>query len=183
MTTATLRNNGQKRYLTADERRHMIADIRHQFEVLKITPDQQRANIEALAGTEARLTQLLNDQLATLSDSLKARIDSAEAEEPEPDIDKQVHEAFDYVALGAACTLPMLLDETRKRGVDDDDVLEVLSNDETLLSFHMGNDKRFRCCRNDRGDLFIERDSGVNARLASAYELFAEVKRQELAVA
>ena len=56
------------------------------------------------------------------------------AEEPDVPVRDQVHEAFEAVAFSCVCTLEMLLAETCSLGIDDDDVLEIISNDETNLS-------------------------------------------------
>ncbi len=88
----------------------------------------------------------------------------------------QVHDAFERVAMGSSCTLPMLLVETRSQCIDDQEVRDIISSDETNLSCQMGNDRQFRCCRTQSGQLYIERDSGVGNRIASVFELFAAVE-------
>jgi len=42
----------------------------------------------------------------------------------------QVHEAFEHVAMGNGCTLPMLLEETQERGIADNDVRHVIQCEE-----------------------------------------------------
>lgn len=86
-----------------------------------------------------------------------------------------IHEAFEHVALGMACTLPMLLQETRRRGVADNDVRRLLSEEETEMACRQGTEMHFQCFRSRAGVFYVTRDTGPRNRLASAAEGFAEL--------
>lgn len=87
-----------------------------------------------------------------------------------------VHSAFEHVALNFSCTLPMLLGETRKRGISDEDVREVIGEDEVHAAEMLNNTRRLQCFRSAAGVPFINRDTGVGGYwLASVNELFADM--------
>ncbi len=90
-------------------------------------------------------------------------------------IRNQVHEAFDFVALSLSCTLEMLLEETRARGIPDTDVSYVLACDERDAASGCGTDMSFQCFRSNAGRIYITRNSGPSNFLASSFEAFAEL--------
>ncbi len=90
----------------------------------------------------------------------------------------QVHEAFDLVALSLSCTLEMLLEETRARGIPDNDVAYVLACDERDAASGCGTDMHFQCFRSNVGRIYITRNTGPNNFLASSFEAFAELGQQ-----
>ncbi len=87
----------------------------------------------------------------------------------------EVHVAFNRVALSMSCTLPMLLAETRARGIADDDVRTVLAIEETEAAGGQGSDMHFQCFRSNAGVFYITRDTGPNNQLATSAEGFAEL--------
>ncbi len=90
-------------------------------------------------------------------------------------IRSQVHSAFDYVALSLSCTLSMLLQETRARGISDDDVRYVLACDERDAASGLGTDTHFQCFRSNAGQIYITRNTGPTNFLASSFEAFAQL--------
>lgn len=86
-----------------------------------------------------------------------------------------IHDAFNRVALSLSCTLPMLLEETRRRGIADEDVRRLLSEEETEMACSRGTEMHFQCFRSDAGVFYITRDTGPRNQLASAAEGFAEL--------
>lgn len=86
-----------------------------------------------------------------------------------------IHDAFEHVALSMSCTLPMLLKETRRRGIADDDVRRLLSQEETEMACRRGSDMHFQCFRSRDGVFYVTRDTGSRNRLASSAEGFAEL--------
>jgi len=92
---------------------------------------------------------------------------------------KQVHEAFDHVALSLSCTLPMLLGETRSRGIKDDDVRNILAADETEAASRLGSAMRLQCYRSNAGVLYITRDTAPDNQQASSFDAFAELWRHD----
>ncbi len=100
---------------------------------------------------------------------------SDDPDPPEPTLRDQVHAAFDRVALSLSCTLPMLLEETRRRGIADDAVSEVLLADETAAAGGTGTDMHFQCYRSNAGVFYITRDTGPTNQLATSTEGFAEL--------
>ena len=87
----------------------------------------------------------------------------------------QVHEAFDFVAYSLSCTLEMLLEETRARGIPDTDVAYVLACDERDAATGCGTDMHFQCFRTTAGRIYISRNSGPNNFLATSFEAFSEL--------
>ena len=90
-------------------------------------------------------------------------------------IRNQVHEAFDFVAYSLSCTLEMLLEETRARGIPDTDVCYVLACDERDAASGCGTDMHFQCFRTNAGRIYITRNTGPSNFLASCFEAFAEL--------
>lgn len=97
--------------------------------------------------------------------------------EPEQTTRDRVHECFSSVAMGLSSTLSMLLEATRAAGLDDNDVRDVLSTDETAVS--TSGRECFRCYRTPAGQLYIATDSGIDTPLASSHELFRDVRDSE----
>ncbi len=90
----------------------------------------------------------------------------------------QVHQAFDFVALSLSCTLEMLLEETRARGIADDDVAYVLACDERDAASGCGTDMHFQCFRSNVGRIYITRNTGPTNFLATSFEAFAQLRQQ-----
>lgn len=94
---------------------------------------------------------------------------------PTKDIADVIMEAFQFVAMYYCCTLPALLAETRRRGLQDDDVKESLLQTER----QMENDERIRAARTESGVAYLWRDVGVDGFVASVNELFRELQEAD----
>ena len=146
------------------------------FSRLSISRAEQRELISSLVGNaNLDVHDMTLDQLRQVHAGLLSRLESKAEQAPPSEVPSQepgavdqraesiadrVHDAFEHVAFCSVCTLPMLLEETRARGIDDDDVRDLISDEESNLSFQCGGDRQFRCCRSAKGEFFIERDSG-----------------------
>lgn len=91
---------------------------------------------------------------------------------------QEVHAAFEFVALSLSCTLPMLLEETRRRGLSDDDVRTVLTIDEQDVERGIESDMHLRCFRSNAGTLYLTRDTAARNDAASSFEAFVELWRK-----
>lgn len=92
---------------------------------------------------------------------------------------EQIHAAFDHVALSMSCTVAMLLEETRSRGLKDSDVCNVLSLDALNSAAGEYSDMHFECGRSNAGVLYITRDTAARNDRTFAFEAFAEALRAE----
>lgn len=86
----------------------------------------------------------------------------------------QLDAAFDHVALSFSCTLPMLLEETRARGLNDDDIRHLLSLDELDFGTDASTDQHYHCARSNAGTPYITRDTAPVNEPISSFELFTE---------
>lgn len=84
----------------------------------------------------------------------------------------QVHAAFDEVALSYSCTLPTLLQATRRLGLQDNDVRTILVLDELDEQDGVESDRHFRCYRSNTGVLHLTRDTAAPNERASVLEVF-----------
>lgn len=79
-----------------------------------------------------------------------------------------VHAAFDHVALSLSCTIPMLIEETRRRGIADEDVRRILEEDEAEANEGIESDMHLLCYRSNAGVPYVTRDTAAgNERLAT----------------
>ncbi len=124
-------------------------------------------------GTAESESSATGDDVAELGDTGQ---DTSPPDASEvPSIRDQVHDAFDHVGMGLSCLLPVLLKETRERGIHDDDVKGIIQSDE----YYGVNGNGFHCERTAQGVGFVTVSSGGGAcRMASANELFAELEDQ-----
>lgn len=156
MSTSTLRNNGT---------------------VSKSTAELDPAFFDSVVPGSKLTNAEFTEAVAELKAANERRDSSPpDCNETTVSLRDRVHECFETVAMGCICTLAMLLEATRAEGIDDDDVQDVISADETSASTSSSRGYPFRCFRTESGQLFIERESGVGSALASSNELFAEVR-------
>lgn len=127
-----------------------------------------------------------NTQTIDRSEALEAyQQASGFHEQPEPQANtgpesKSPHdllnEAFELVSTDFSCRLPDLLLETRRLGISDQKVRELISEDETgLASGSDVGDRKFSCWWNAKGIGYVNRNTGADGRLATINELFAEL--------
>ena len=181
MTTSTLepRTNGHRLPQVKDEQTPTLSKSELALQYVE-AEQQATAAMRRARELEKQLEKLESesDRNGTSSAQLPAPKPRSGPDNDEPEIHDLVHEAFDAISMGCVCTLADLLTETRRRGLSDSDVKEVIQDDELNLSFKLGDEHQFRCCRTSRGVAYIERDNGSTdgVTLASAAELFAELE-------
>lgn len=84
-----------------------------------------------------------------------------------------VHAAFDHVALSLSCTLESLLQETRTRGLLDDDVRKILEVDEAESLGGHDSDMHLLCYRSNAGVVYVTRDTAAENEPVSTTTAFA----------
>ena len=110
------------------------------------------------------------------STSASSRLGPAPQVPDDRPLHERIHEAFYSVAFGSTCTLPVLLAETRRLGISDEEVHETISKDETTMATHCDTNRPYlQCFRNRQGVCFLETTEGGFGKLASINELFQDL--------
>lgn len=91
-------------------------------------------------------------------------------------IREQIHHAFDHVALSLSCSLIMLLQETRSRGIYDDSVQHILTLDTAAAASGGESDMHLQLFRSNAGVTYVTRNTAPPNERVSPVAAFTELQ-------